>query len=419
MCAGFAVPVQLAAQTYTAAHVQFSSLGTFSQQQLEDTVQVHAGTKLTATELGAAAQRLVDTGYFDDVSATIEGTLSAATIKFEDKPTPTAHMLHVGFENFVWLTHDEIEAAIHGRIPLFNDYLPENSAHQDEIQAALTAALAARSVNAKVVYETHEPTLLYPVREIGFRVLSPGVVVSNIKLAGVTPALVPLVQKSVNATAHTGYTEGPADITTASRILAPLLDAGYVRSVLANGAVSAPALVNGSYEVVYSATLQPGDLYHVSELTFAGSKLVSAEEFAAKAKLHAGDVASHALLLESLGTIDSAYRRKGYMDVVVLATPAFDEASHQVAYTVSVDPGEPYRIHEVTPEHLDPAALADFNRGFLMKAGEVYNPEYVTGFLKANTALLALAGYNATFKAYADPNTHLVDLYINFYKAGR
>jgi outer membrane protein insertion porin family len=84
-----------------------------------------------------------------------------------------------------------------------------------------------------------------------------------------------------------------------------------------------------------------------------------------------------------------------------------------------VDPGEPYRIHEVTPEHLDPAALADFNRGFLMKAGEVYNPEYVTGFLKANTALLALAGYNATFKAYADPNTHLVDLYINFYKAGR
>ncbi len=49
-----------------------------------------------------------------------------------------------------------------------------------------------------------------------------------------------------------------------------------------------------------------------------------------------------------------------------------------------------------------------------MKPGELYNPEYVAGFLKANTALQALAGYSAGFKAYADPNTHLVDLVITF-----
>jgi outer membrane protein insertion porin family len=90
-----------------------------------------------------------------------------------------------------------------------------------------------------------------------------------------------------------------------------------------------------------------------------------------------------------------------------------------MAYTVTVTPGEIYRIHEVTASNLDPAARADFDRGFLMKAGEIYNPEYVAQFLKNNTALRALEGYSASFKAYADPNNHTVDLVITFLRAGR
>jgi hypothetical protein len=75
-------------------------------------------------------------------------------------------------------------------------------------------------------------------------------------------------------------------------------------------------------------------------------------------------------------------------------------------------------VHEITANNLDPAAQKDFDRGFLMKAGELYNPEYAATFLKRNTALLALAGYSASFKAYADPNTHTVDLVINFVRGG-
>jgi outer membrane protein insertion porin family len=70
----------------------------------------------------------------------------------------------------------------------------------------------------------------------------------------------------------------------------------------------------------------------------------------------------------------------------------------------------------VTANNLDPAARADFNRGFLMKAGDLYNPEYLAGFLKNNTALRALDGYSFTFKAYADPNTHTVDLVLTFFR---
>jgi outer membrane protein assembly factor BamA len=414
----FTLSLSAIAQTYTARQIDFTSPGDFTQKQLEDAAGLHPGSTLTASDLGAAAQRLVDTGYFADVGATIDGKLAAATIKFDLKPIPRAQLLHVGFENFVWLTHDEIEAAVHAKFPMFIDYLPDNSPHQDDIKAALTTALAAKSIAARVTFETFEPTLRHPLREVAFRVEQPQIRVANIKLSGVTTTLAPLVQKSVNQTAHTLYTEGPADQTTAERILTPLLDAGYIQATLTDVALT-PTVTADTVALVLAGRVQSGDIFHVSALAFAGTPVFSAEAFQASAKLHPGDIASRNALLETLTPLDAAYRRLGYMDVTITAAPTPDLAARTVSYAITVIPGDQYRVRDITPNGLDPAALADFNRGFLMKAGELYNPEYVATFLKRNTALQALAGYSANFKAYADPNNHTVELIMTFLKAGR
>ena len=217
------------------------------------------------------------------------------------------------------------------------------------------------------------------------------------------------MQKSVNATARTRYIEGPADETSYDRILSPLLDAGYAAATLTSPTVVPTTMPDGSVNVVISAQLTPGAVYRVSTLTFAGCPLLSIDAFAGAAKLHAGEIASHKSLIETLIPLDAEYRAKGYMDVVVDAHPALDEVAHTVAYTVTVQPGEQYRVHEVTANNLTPAAKADFDRGFLMKPGELYNPAYIASFLKKNTALQALAGYSAGFKAYADPATHTTE----------
>jgi hypothetical protein len=74
-------------------------------------------------------------------------------------------------------------------------------------------------------------------------------------------------------------------------------------------------------------------------------------------------------------------------------------------------------VQKVTAEGLDPAQKADFDRGFTMKPGDPYNPEYVAGFLKNNSSLKTLLGYSANYKAYADPNAHTVELVMSFFKA--
>lgn len=403
--------------TYKASKIAFNHPGPYSQAQLETAAGMHAGTTFNADDLGNAAQRLVDTGYFDNVGATLAGNVSAATVLFDIEPTDHAHMLHVGFENFIWLSHAEIEAALHNKSPLFAGYLPESGPLADVFNAALVDELAAKGITAKVAHETVEPTMLRPERSLEFRIATPAIGVANVKLAGVAPDLIPLIQKSVNAAAKAPYNDGLAGQSTEDRILAPLFDAGYVQASL-SGITLAPTLAGDTASVVLSATLTPGDIYRVSKIDFAGTPLLSTDAFATSAKLHPGDVASRALLLQTLAPLDSVYRRQGYMDVIIEAKPTADPATHQVAYAVMVKPGEQYRVKEVTANNLNPAAKADFDRGFLMKTGELYNPDYLREFLKSNTALQALQGYSASYKAYADPNTHTVDLVLTFVRGG-
>src|ERR1039458_8437411 len=137
------IPVA-AAQTYTAAKIVFNHPGPYTQVQLEAAAGVHSGTPCTADALGAAAQRLVDTGFFENVGATLEGRGSLVTVLFDIKPIDRAQVVHVGFDNFVWLSHTEIEDALRAKSPLFQDYLSENSPLLEVFNTALTDALTVK-----------------------------------------------------------------------------------------------------------------------------------------------------------------------------------------------------------------------------------------------------------------------------------
>jgi len=407
---------------YLAKKIVFKNPGLFSQQQLETVSGMHPGSTANAKTMAAAAQRLADTGYFDDIGCTLDGTFANTSVVFALKPTPTAGMVRVGYENFVWLTPAEIHTAILAKFPLFVDILPETSPAVDIITGALTEALAAKGITARVDHDTLEPTLEHPFRILQYRILSPTIAVANIHLKGVSPALVPLIQKSVNATANTLYNEAPAGRVTSESILRPLLDAGYAKAALTDITLAPSPVADTNVPLVISAALNPGEIYHVSHITFDGSPRLSAAAFAASQKLHDGDIANHKLLLETLAPLDFAYRRQGYLDVIVNTAPAYDNTAHTVAYTITVTPGEQYHFNQLTTNGLDAASQQDYEAHFDMKKGDIFSPEAITGYIPTQNGVPTFnSTYKAkhgTWKAYADPNTHMVDLVVTFGDTG-
>jgi len=403
--------------TYTAKKIVFQNPGPFTQQQLETASGMHAGSPLNADTLTAAAQKLSDTGYFLDIGAHLNGSATNTSAVFVLKPAPMEALLPVGFENFVWLTHDEVEKAITAKFPLFIDRLQENSAIADDIAAVLRETLAAKGVTAEVEHETVEPTLYHPLRALEFRVSKPAPVLASLRLLGVGTEFAPLIQKSAKLAAQSRYNDGLAGLVTSELMLGPMLDAGYVKAKLSEVTLEAEPS-SSTTPVVFSARLFTGDVYHVSGLQFAATDVVSQDAFNAGVKLHAGDVASREKLLETLSPVDTAYRKLGYADVIIKAEPTFDEAAHTVSYAVSVVPGEQYRIHDVQMNGLDAVAQAEVTANFTQKPGEIFDPIYIRNFLGKNASLKALARYAGGYKAYADPNTHTVDVVINFFPVG-
>jgi outer membrane protein assembly factor BamA len=399
---------------YTSGKIIFKNPSKRSQADLESAAGIHSGQKVSTANLQAAAQRLIDTGYFDDVGVGVEGPSGALAVTFTLKPLDPQHLSVTGFENFVWLTPEELTAALHKAAPLFQGQLPDAGNQLDAINAAIQEALAAKGVTATVIHETLEPSTAQPLRVVEYRVDRPGVHIHSIALQGTTPAMSSDVDKLALKLHGAAYNEGLAGETTASVLLKPYRDAGYLDAKLIHVSRTIAQPESSGVEVDLSATVEEGTPYRVGTLAFAGTSLVTADAVLSTAKLHPGDVASRKLLLDTLAPIDIAYKRQGYMDVFVEPGATLDAAAHTVNYNVTVVPGEQYHLRSVMPLNLSPVAQKDFDTGWRMKPGDPYDAEYIKGFLKNNTALQALNGYSAGFKASADPQTHLVDLTITF-----
>jgi outer membrane protein assembly factor BamA len=403
----------------TASKIVFRNAGAYAQADLERVAGLHAGSKMVLADIQAAAQRLADTGCFDAVNVDSQGAPGALTVIFILKPSAGGSLYPVNFPNLVWFTPSELQEIVHQAVPLSSNGLPDSTATLESVSAALVTALAAKGVtDATVRHTVATASSASPETRINFLLQRPYVFWGKVSLAGLPPEIAPAETKLITKLGADPYAGGVATEQTHSVLLDPLLDAGYLEAKLEDvqrevGPLSPQnvAKVDVTGKVVAGA-----GPYHVSAIKLESSALVPASAWDGMAKLHAGDLASRHLLLASVEPIDRAYHKQGYMDEYVDMGAKLDAPAHTVSYDLKVVPGEVYRVRNVVAQGLSSEAQADFDRGWMMKTGMPYAPEYVSGFIKGNTALRALAGYVGSFEAAADPTTHEVDLTLVFVK---
>ncbi len=408
-----ALSVSAASAQYIAKKVVFSDIGPYAQADLEDLAGIHTVQSFKTDDLNAAAQSLSDSGYFTEVGATLDGPIKGVSVLFAVKPVDPKVLIRASFENFVWFSPDELAAAIHAQAPLFHGYLPVSGPTVDKANAALEQALTAKGIAGAVRHGNFEPSFGHRDRVIQFAVVKRAVVLRSADLAGVSPAMQAAVQKQVQLLSGKRYSEGLAGQPTTEALLAPYFDAGYIDAKL-TGLTREVAETPQRTEVVVKATVDEGAVYKVSSLTYAGSDFYSVADFAKASQLHPEDVASQKVLRQALIPIDTAYKNHGYMDAVADVVATRDPATHHVAYVVSVTPGEVYTLGKVTPTNMPDIAKADFDSGFPLKPGDPYSPGAVSKFLVHLVDKPDLKKWNAGFVASADPETHTVDLTVNF-----
>lgn len=409
---------------YTIGSVVFTNSAPYTDAELLTASGLQPGQLLAKDSLVNAAQRLLNTGLFADTGVDLTGQGKARTVHVDLKPIPHDKLLLASFENLAWFTPDELTTGIHALVPLYRGAASDAGTLPDDIQTALQQMLAAKGITAAVSHTVIEPTTQHPVRVVDFTIDQPSVRLDKLHLSLVAPpgaaaALTPGLQKAANDATQSPFNEGLAGLTLDDILLTPIRNAGYITARLDNiertvAPAPAPTQAPG-FVVTYTARIVTGDAYKLSSLTWQPTPLYSVSDFARDAKLHPGDLASANAVAQTEAAISTVYLAHGYLDAYLTAAPTLDDTAHTVAYTLAVLPGDVYHLKAVTPTGLSAEAQQEFITAWQMKPGDIYNPGYVADFIHNNTALPHLRTYAGTFRAEADPQTHLVDLTVTFF----
>jgi outer membrane protein assembly factor BamA len=142
-----------------------------------------------------------------------------------------------------------------------------------------------------------------------------------------------------------------------------------------------------------TTTVHEGAVYHVSEMVWPESPVLTKQACAEASELKVGDVASRMALLSSKASVERRFGAMGYLDAKLAVMSKKDDATHQIAYSFAVVPGDPYTMAGVKTTGLNPDQQAEFNKAWKLAPGQIYNEDYVNAFLKTNPFMGVMQGY--------------------------
>jgi outer membrane protein assembly factor BamA len=400
------------AQPVTLSRIKFIGDDTHTQAQLLAASGLRFGPS-TVQAVREAAQRLGDTGMFEGVNFSSNGP----ELTFTLKPAASKTMLPARFTNFLWWDDKDLNAVLEKQIPLYrSDAVPINGTVRDAISAALKDLVAAKGVPAPSV--TSLPSASRPGGPsdcIAFSIATPQVIVRSVHLDQASPALLSKLQPVLAELSNQPWDSVHFLDLVDSRVGDTYRNNGYLDVAIGNLQHSEPTITGDTIGLDVTASVNEGPVYHVSQLNWPGTPVLSSSDFLKQSLLKPGAVASVNDFHLTLHAIEVAYSAQGYIAAKADAPPQLDRAAHLVSYSFSVDPGPQYHVKSIQWSGLPPDQQQALASHFRMKAGDIFDATYFGNFLKEHTDLLR-QGYRPGINIRANPADHIVDLTLVFSK---
>jgi outer membrane protein assembly factor BamA len=374
------------------------------------------GGNYSQQELQESANKLSSSGMFAQVSYRFSPTW--AEYDLIDNPK----MLPVQLDNFVWMSQDELIAALKQRNPFFNGEIPEDGTMGDDIAHQIESVLTDKGVKGAKV----QGMPVTPLNGTGspasfsYTVMEPRVEVAAIHVSGATADLTPKLDAAVKGSVGEEYARtlmpGVEEVS-----LRPILqENGYLRGTFGDEAVrliSPPS--DAVAKVELTVPVVPGPQYRLAALSMKGDDPIAKEAAKKLATFKTGDVANMRAFRAEMSKLGTAYLAKGYMGAKVKAEPTFDDNAHAVSFDVQLVPGDVYKLTKLDMQGLDDAQKSKLATVWKLNVGDAYDPTYAPLFLAHNREKLGfINGYSLAWTQKLNDDAKTVELTLFFRKPG-
>ena len=332
-----------------------------------------------------AAQRLGDSGLFNDVVYSYSSSGAGVRLEMQLADAEQSKLVPAHFENFVWFTDDKLRTALQLRVPLFKQLLPIAGSLPDRVSEALQAMLTEKQFPGRVNYlrESLDESG-GPLSAIAYRVEEVSIRIRTVEFPGASPEQTALLATA--ARRLTGAEYGRATLAAVAKfdLLPVYLQRGYLKAafgqsdarVVPQPSPAGDAQGPAELQVDAIVPVMPGKVYSTSSVLWKGNSAIEIGELAPLLHLPPGQPADAVRLLRDIETLGKLYRSRGYMTVQIKPDAQFDDEKSTVHYDLNIAEGDLYKMGELEILGLDTQATARMQAAWILREGQPYNADY-------------------------------------------
>jgi outer membrane protein assembly factor BamA len=366
------------AQSIKLDRIEFKGLDRVKEPEALEKSGLAVGQSVDIDAVEAAANRLLESGLFVNLSYKLKGTTDKSVLTFE--VIERKWTMPVSFDNFVWFTDEELTAAVRRKLPAFDGTAPESGGVTDQIRQALEELLRERKIEGAVQYDLSEDPLTKKVSHL-FSVKGPGLRVCKLGFAGARA--IPeeqLVTKS-GGIFDNDFSRAYAGGFVESSLLPLYHEKGYLRASFGPPKV-APDASPECRGVAVNFNVDEGSIYVWDKAAWEGAAGLTAQELDAALGMRNREVANVVKIANGLARVRRAYGRKGYLGVRIRPVTEFDDTARSVSYRFEVTEGPQYRMGELFITGLDEVSANNLRGRWRLLPREVFDEGYLAEFEK-------------------------------------
>ena len=367
---------------WTLASINVTGSQRYTPEEIIGSSGLQIGQSVNEGDFKKATEQLGQTGLFSNAGYTF--IYSPTGAKLELQLSDSGQLVPARFDNFVWLTDQELRDKLRERVPLFKGSLPLDGDLADLVSDALQALVIENKILGKADY-MRVARGDGPVEAFLFTVGNHNVRVHNVVFTGADPAELPLLQDAAKRLLNGDYAH--TTIENEERIgFQPIyLQRGRLKANFEETQVKIAHESEEETLVDVTIAVTPGLQYTLADTAWTGNTAFPAPRLQSLIRLKAGEPADALQLDKDLKDVAALYGTKGYMATKITPMPVMDDTAATVHYDIDVQEGDVYKMGELEVRGLDGKTKNKLVFDWKLEEGQVYDSSYVQRFLADST----------------------------------
>jgi outer membrane protein assembly factor BamA len=411
-------PAAPAANEPSAKLTAISATGSthFSSDEIVAETGLKPGDTVTRTDLKNGADKLSGLGTFVKVGYRFSSAGDGVIVEYQVTDTP---LLPVSFDNFPWVSDDDLKAAIKAAVPLFDGTAPATGRILDEMGEAVQRFLETKNIYVKV---SHTPMSNPLTSAETVQFLSAGAE-EDVKSIDFSDALAntnKAIQDRLADLIGKPYSLTALKLFEFEQIRPVYVGRGLLRMDFKEPVVQAPppSASKTAPTVVIHVQIDAGPAYTWGGVTWSGNSALSSSELNALIPFKAGDPTDGTKIQSVWISVADAYSHKGYLDATATPTPQFDDQAHRVNYNVAILEGPQYKMGNLVLSGLSLEGEKRIRGAWTIQEGAVFDENFFNTFIDsgAKDSFVGIPYEYERIEHFLDknPSTGVVNVMLDF-----